>query len=381
MLDKNTLIGFSLILALLVGWAYFLKPSDEEIEAYKRQQDSTNIAAIQQDSIVRTSIDSLKNNAVLSASTDTAIANETFGTFAKAAQGTEEFSSIENNDLKITFTNKGGRIYKVQLKKYKTYTQQDLVLFDGAENVQSFDFPTVDNKIINTSNLYFKSTISEDKKSISMKVSIGENQYIGGMLRHQSSQGGIKNVPLDDKFSNTGLDLVYGNKQQNYAWKTDLGYQRQCFNWYGLPEDYGSTLAPTDLQNLINGINPKHIYQNLSLGGKISFNEGVFKEMGLKFNQFWDSYGSTENRFYAKPTFDFDIMESKIRTNILVDYVGGNFKNSVFSTKYGFVNLGLNPNYVLAKDDLSVNLGVNLFFSADNENTKNKFFIYCQKLH
>ncbi len=124
MLDKNTLIGFSLILALLVGWAYFLKPSDEEIEAYKRQQDSTNIAAIQQDSIVRTSIDSLKNNAILSASKDTASANEAFGTFAIAAQGTEEFSSIENNDLKITFSNKGGRIYKVQLKKYKTYAKQ-----------------------------------------------------------------------------------------------------------------------------------------------------------------------------------------------------------------------------------------------------------------
>ena len=218
----------------------------------------------------------------------------------------------------------------------------------------------------------YKSAITE----LFVTENIGENQYVGGMLRHQSSQGGIKNVPLDDKFSNTGLDLVYGNKQQNYAWKTDLGYQRQGLNWYGLPEDFGSTLASTDLQNLINGINPKHIYQNLSLGGKISFNEGVFKEMGLKFNHFSDSYGSTENRFYAKPTFDFDIMESKIRTNILVDYVGGNFKNSVFSTKYGFVNLGLNPNYVLAKDDLSVNLGVNLFFSADNENTKNKFFIY-----
>ena len=104
MLDKNTLIGFSLILALLVGWAYFLKPSDEEIEAYKRQQDSTKIAEIQQDSIVRNSIDSLKNNAVLSASTDSASAKEAFGTFALAAHGTEEFSTIEKNDLKVADT-------------------------------------------------------------------------------------------------------------------------------------------------------------------------------------------------------------------------------------------------------------------------------------
>lgn len=218
----------------------------------------------------------------------------------------------------------------------------------------------------------YKSAIAE----LFMTENISENQYVSGMLRHQSSQGGIKNVQLDDKFSNTDLDLVYGNKQQNYAWKTDLGYQRQGFNWYGLPEDFGSTLAPIDLQNLINGINPKHIYQNLDLGGKISFNESVIKEMSLKFNHFWDDYGSSENRFYAKPTFDFDIMDSKIKTNILIDYLGGSFKNSVLDAKYGYLNLSFNPNYVLTKDELSINLGVNLFFSADNVNTKNKFFIY-----
>ena len=218
----------------------------------------------------------------------------------------------------------------------------------------------------------YKSAIAE----LFITENISENQYVSAMLRHQSSQGGIKNVPLDNKFSNTDLDFVYGNKQQNYAWKTDFGYQRQGFNWYGLPENFGSTLSPTDFHNLLNGINPKHIYQNLYLGGKISFNEGVFNEMSLKFNHFWDSYGSIENRFYAKPTFDFDVMDSKIRTNILVDYLVGSFKNSALITNYGYVNLGLNPNYVLLKDDLSMNLGVNLFFSMDNENNKNKFFVY-----
>jgi hypothetical protein len=218
----------------------------------------------------------------------------------------------------------------------------------------------------------YKSAIAE----LFVTENISENQYVSGMLRHQSSQGGIKNVQLDDKFSNTDLDLVYGNKQQNYAWKTDLGYQRQEFNWYGLPENFGNTLSPTDFQSLLNKINPRHIFQNLYLGGKVSFNEGVFKEMSLKFNHFWDSYGSTENRFYAKPTFDFTIMEAQIKTNIVVDYLGGAFKNTAFNSKYGFVNLGFNPNYVLSKDDLSVNLGVNLFLSADNVNTKNRFFVY-----
>ena len=95
MLDKNTLIGFSLILALLVGWAYFLKPSDEEIEAYKRQQESTKIAEMHIDSIIKTNIDSGKNNILQSASIDSANTIQAFGTFASAAIGTEEFSIIE----------------------------------------------------------------------------------------------------------------------------------------------------------------------------------------------------------------------------------------------------------------------------------------------
>lgn len=176
MLDRNTLIGFSLILALLVGWAYFLKPSDAEIEAYKKQQDSTSIALLNQDSILKKQLDTNK----IAASIDTTSANaailSTFGSFSSFAKGKESFTTLENEELKITFTNKGGRIYKVQLKKYKTYEQKDLILLNGAENKQSFEFPTTENKIINTNDLYFTPTLSENKKSLSLKVNIGKDR-------------------------------------------------------------------------------------------------------------------------------------------------------------------------------------------------------------
>ena len=51
--------------------------------------------------------------------------------------------------------------------------------------------------------------------------------YVGAMLRHLSSQGGIKNVELDNKFSNSSLDLTYGSRTNKLAWNGDLGYQRQ----------------------------------------------------------------------------------------------------------------------------------------------------------
>jgi hypothetical protein len=35
-----------------------------------------------------------------------------------------------------------------------------------------------------------------------------------------------------------------------------------------------------------------------------------------------DALGS-ENRFYIKPSLQFDVMEESIKTDIIVDYVGG----------------------------------------------------------
>ncbi len=212
---------------------------------------------------------------------------------------------------------------------------------------------------------------------------ISNTDYFGGALRHLSSQGGIKNLELQDKFYDTNLDLTYGSNQRDFSWNFDLGYQNQQYNWYGLPSDFGGTILPQNRELLVKDINEKESYNNFYVGGNLNFKESIFKEMSFKFNRFSDSFNSAENRFFVKPTFEIDIMDKKIKTTILVDYVGGEFKNNYFKTnieplKYGFVNLGINPNYVLNQDDLSISLGVNLFYNSDNINNKGKFFVYPQ---
>ena len=64
---------------------------------------------------------------------------------------------------------------------------------------------------------------------------LNRNSYIGGMLRHLSSQGGIKDVVLDDKYYNTSLDITYGVRERDMNWNIDLGVKNQIYNWYGLP--------------------------------------------------------------------------------------------------------------------------------------------------
>ncbi|MES2578125.1 MAG: TonB-dependent receptor [Bacteroidota bacterium] len=212
---------------------------------------------------------------------------------------------------------------------------------------------------------------------------LNDTDYVGGMFRHHSSEGGIQNIALEDGFYDTSLDLMYGSNQKDVSWNLDLGYQNQIYNWYGLPANFGSTLTPQDRMVLINGINPQQTYGTISLGGNVAFNESILNKASLKYNHFSDASGSSENRFYAKPTVEFDVMESAVKTNIIVDYVSGSFKKNYLNTntervKYGFTNFGIVPSFVMQEDDWTLNIGAGLFYSMDNENSNNTFLVYPQ---
>jgi hypothetical protein len=203
---------------------------------------------------------------------------------------------------------------------------------------------------------------------------ISNTDYFGGMLRHSSSQGGINDVVLDDKFFNTALDFTYGSRTRALSWNADLGYKNQVYNWYGI---YPGTLDNAT----INSIDEQQTYHMLYVGGRLSLAESILKESTLKFSRFWDAFGSAENRFVAKPALEFDVVDQKIKTDFVIDYLSGSFDKTFYggsSFKYGYTNIGFQPSVKIQKDDLSVNVGVGFFYSAAQEAGENKFFIYPQ---
>nr|WP_294775406.1 TonB-dependent receptor [uncultured Flavobacterium sp.] len=202
---------------------------------------------------------------------------------------------------------------------------------------------------------------------------ISNTDYFGGMLRHSSSQGGIKDVVLDDKFMNTALDLTYGSRTKTMNWNADLGYKNQIYNWYGF---YPGTLTEATIET----IDEQQTYHTLYVGGRLGLNS-VLKESSVKFSRFWDAFGSAENRFVAKPSLEFDIIEQKIKADFVLDYISGSFENDINGNagyKYGFTNVGFQPSVKIQKDDLTVNAGVGFFYSAAQEAGESKFFIYPQ---
>ena len=96
--------------------------------------------------------------------------------------------------------------------------------------------------------------------------SMSNSSYWGAMLRHLSSQGGIKDLVLDDKYANTSLEATYGVRERNLSWNLDLGLKNQMYNWYGLP-NY-SLFNDTFIQD----IDSKQTYNTIALGGKLILN-------------------------------------------------------------------------------------------------------------
>lgn len=205
---------------------------------------------------------------------------------------------------------------------------------------------------------------------------INKNSYVGGMIRHLSSQGGIKDLVLDDKFYNTSLDVTYGVRERDINWNVDLCLKNQIFNWYGLPT---STIFFDE--TTINSIDAKQTYNTIALGGKMSTKDGLFSEGSLLFKRFSDGFGSGENRFNINPAFDFDVMDQKINADFLVDYVGGSFDRQYEvdeELKYSNVIFGTKPSILYQQDDLSVQIGAGIFYTTGKFNgaSDSKLFVY-----
>ncbi len=208
---------------------------------------------------------------------------------------------------------------------------------------------------------------------------VGDNSYVSGMLRHLSSEGGVKNIFLDDDYNDSSLDLTYGYNVQNLTWKVDAGYQNQSYNWYGLPRGFAASLSPEAIGSIIGNINPEHTYHNIHVGSVVELGESMFSRVEVKYNRFWDSYKSEENRLIIKPKFSFDINDLQIQTNFVVDYVGGSFNQphyAITPAEYGFANIGVQPSFSLVRNDWSFNIGASVFYSMDVENDKSSLYIY-----
>ena len=144
-MDKNTLVGFTLIGAVLIGFSIYNRPSQEEMERAKRYQDSITIAQVE----------AAKLEAEAAAQSIQALTYDSTSLFFGANQGTEQFTTLENNLVKVTFSNKGGRVVSATLKDYMNQQGEPLTLFNEQESGMNFAFEGKNENIL-TEDMFFQ---------------------------------------------------------------------------------------------------------------------------------------------------------------------------------------------------------------------------------
>lgn len=148
-MDRNSIIGFVLLLALGAGYIFW---NNHEQNAYlaKKTADSIANAAIQKAATPKTAI----------AQTTDSIAPVVDSTLPAAFRGTASNVTLSNEQITIQFTTKGGYPVAANLDSFKTYDGKPLNVFKGDNNKLSFNVP-VNGKTVATDQLYFTPSMAD----------------------------------------------------------------------------------------------------------------------------------------------------------------------------------------------------------------------------
>jgi len=148
-MDRNTIIGFVLIAVILITWTSLMpkkeQPPKPTTEIAQNIPDASDSKKAENTEIIPTkATEESPSNVTLKS-------DSTY--FESAKEGTQKYYTVENEKLRIKFSNKGGKIYSVELKEYKTYhDKKPLILFEGDTNKYNLSFYTKNFDYITTNN-------------------------------------------------------------------------------------------------------------------------------------------------------------------------------------------------------------------------------------
>ncbi len=207
-MDKNSVIGFTLMMALLAGYLYYTGSNQKKFQQQKVKDSIAQVIAAPKP-IVNDTLpikDTLLPNAIASTN-----------------------QILENKDVKITFTNAGAMPLSVQLKNFTTATgkpQKELFVF----NKNSFDITYNSNAgtVVHTASILFTPIVSG--KTITYSIPNGPSIVYtlpeeGYLLDMRMAGNGNVNIAQP-------INLTWLNTAPNteYVKSTELQYNALSYN-------------------------------------------------------------------------------------------------------------------------------------------------------
>ena len=213
--DKNTVIGMILLAILFFAYFYFSNQQNAAYQA-KEKHDLDSIALVKQN-LLKLQDSSAINREFLKK--DSIEKLSAAGDFTTAGIGKEELTTIENDVIKVTFTNKGGAVKQVELKKYNSSFDGKPVVLGGTPNDKlSYQINTGNNSSNFVSNLYFPTPVIQTASDNTQTISFTIASKNGQSLTHQYV---IKpnSYAIDWNINMNGADKLLSNGNLNFDWK------------------------------------------------------------------------------------------------------------------------------------------------------------------
>ncbi|WP_047547888.1 membrane protein insertase YidC [Psychroserpens sp. Hel_I_66] len=221
--DVKSIIGFVLIFGILLFMMWKNQPTPEELaEKEKQEQLEANKKAeaqqTKQDTKVTTAEDFTAPNP--GDSTKLEALKSKLGAFAFSStlpSATDDFTTVQTDVLDLKFSNKGGFLSEVILKKFVDYDSVPIALIQDGNESFNITLPTTDNRILDTQDKYFEPTVTKngDNTVVSMKFKASASQYLE--YRYEIKPN---DYMIDFSIVSKGLSQVVNSSQQiDLDWK------------------------------------------------------------------------------------------------------------------------------------------------------------------
>ena len=243
-IDPFQIIGFVILMAGLFWWIYTLP----DIETKNVDNQSNNEIIINKP---ENALSELTND--VSKSFDLNLDDR--DSFLKTNSNSQDDVIIENDDLILKFSSKGGQLVEALLKNFSDYKGDPLYLIkDGNQNI-NLNFSTSLGKLVNTSDYNFKSTVknSSESTTLNMILSVSENQFLnfeyviprkGFMMDFSIISSGFKNIVDNKKSIYLNWDLKAFRQAKSAEYENR--YSQLYYQFDGDDTDYLSSYSDSD---------------------------------------------------------------------------------------------------------------------------------------
>ena len=325
-MDKNNIIGFVLIAAVLIGFGIWSQPSAEQIAEQQKQDSIENVARAKAENAAKMAAQQK------TAQAKAAVEADTTALFYAALQGNATDVVLKNKSVELTVSTKGGVVSKAVIKNFEDRNgNKNVTLFDG--KTQSLNFALAAKEVnINTADLYFTPSNQTDSTvTMTAVAGAGKSLVIDYVLgKDYMLHTKVQAIGLVGAFapSTTQMDVQWKDmaRQQERGFTFENRYATLTYHEAEGGTDYlseGKKIENETIEKKIDWVAFKNQFFSAVMIAKNDFAEnsqmtsipqekgsGYLKQYEAKMKTFFDPSGKTPSEFdfYYGPN-DFRLLK------------------------------------------------------------------------